>query len=59
MPKLRAQKYHLTDGSSKVNCYNLSIKKTEAIAAGFTISDNLSVKAEPGRIIIEKTDRNE
>lgn len=54
MPKLRPQLYKRADGSTALNCFNLSIKKTIAANAGFTPEDELRVIAENGRIIVEK-----
>lgn len=54
MPKLREQKYKHADGSTHVNCYNLSITRKVAEMAGFNPADELAVRAENGRIIVER-----
>lgn len=54
MPKLRAQKYRHADGTEHVNCYNVSIPRRVAESAGITSGDELRVKADEGRIIVER-----
>ena len=54
MPKLREQRYKHADGTAHVNCYNLAITRKVAEAAGFKPADKLIVRAEEGRIIVER-----
>lgn len=54
MPRLREQRYKRVDGSNPVNCYNLSITRKIAEEAGFTPEDYLTVRAEKGKITVEK-----
>ena len=55
MAKLRIQKYRLPDGTSKINCYNIAVPKKVANEAGITPDDQLTIKPENGRIIVERS----
>lgn len=54
MPKLSKVKYYKPNGETGIASYTISIAKTVAEAVGFTDKDRLVVKAENGKIIIEK-----
>lgn len=58
MPRLREQRYKHADGSSHLNCYNLSITRKCAEEAGFTPADMLEVTAKDGQIIVRKRSVN-
>ena len=54
MQKLKAVNYYNSKGERKVNCYMITISKEAAKNAGFDIDTKLEVKAENGKIFIEK-----
>lgn len=54
MAKIIKQKYYNKDGTSKVNCYHITITKFILEAAGIKDDDDVIVYAKDGKIIIEK-----
>lgn len=57
MPRLREQLYSTKDGK-KLNCYNLSITRAAASAAGFTPEDVLCIEASEGKIVVMRACNN-
>ena len=54
MAKMVANKYYTKSGEGKVNSYFITIPKKVAEEANFTEEDNIKVRVEKGKIIIEK-----
>lgn len=54
MAKLGVNRYYNRKGEAKVNSYLVSIPRKIAEQAGFTEEDRIKVKAENGKIIVEK-----
>lgn len=54
MPKLVKQMYYNRDGVEKINCYHIYIPRELAEQTGLEKEDNVSIKAEGNKIIIEK-----
>ena len=55
MPKLAKNKYRTLGGEVKVNSYLISIPKKVVSETNIKETDNLKVRAENNKIIIEKT----
>lgn len=52
--KLVKQKWFTRAGEEKINCYKITISKKVVKEVGFTDKDDLIVKAEGNKIIIER-----
>ena len=54
MKKLQKQYYYSSDGIKKINCYKLNIPKILINQAGFQDNDEINIRVEDNKIIIEK-----
>lgn len=54
MAKLAKLMYYTSKGEKKLNCYVKNIPKEIVKQAGITDNDDLIVRAENGKIIIER-----
>lgn len=54
MQKIQQQRYRTLNGEIKVNCYKITLSKEVIKQAGFDEETKLVVRAENGKIIIEK-----
>lgn len=54
MQKIQQQRYRTLKGEIKVNCYKITLSKEAVKKAGFDENTKLEVRAEKGKIIIEK-----
>ena len=54
MQKIQQQRYRTINGEIKVNCYKITLSKEVVKQAGFNEETKLEVRAENGKIIVEK-----
>lgn len=54
MQKIQQQRYRTINGEIKINCYKITLSKEVVKQAGFDEQTKLNVRAENGKIIVEK-----
>lgn len=54
MQKISKKYYYNKNGERKINCYSVNISRDTLQRANIKETDNLDVRAEKDRIIIEK-----
>lgn len=54
MQKIQQQRYRTMNGETKINCYKITLSKEVVRQAGFDEETKLKVRAENGKIIIER-----
>lgn len=57
MAKLVKMKYRTIGGDLKINTYNATISKKIVVASGIDPEEEITVKAENGKIIIEQKNK--
>jgi hypothetical protein len=54
MGKLNKQVYYNSKGEKKINCYHIIVSKEIVAKAGINEDDEIEVKAQGKKIIVEK-----